>query len=85
MPFQPQTERDLAAAGSRQWDNGWRLLLVGGVLFAIGLVFMIAGRHVADFVGVALAALATPPTLGGLGLVIASLVSRRASQHKPFA
>lgn len=63
--------------------NGLRMLLVGGILAAIGLVLMLIepGRGV----GVALAWVGVVPTLGGLGLLGASWVARRAGDDKPFA
>ena len=62
--------------------NGLRLLLIGGVGALIGLVVMLLtpGRGA----GVAIAALATVPTLAGLALVVAAWVARRAGQGKPF-
>jgi hypothetical protein len=85
MSFQPSTDRGLARTAERQNTTGWRLLLAGGILFAIGLVLMLIGSGGVDYAGVVLAALSTPVTLGGLALVVSGLVGRRASQHKPFA
>jgi hypothetical protein len=65
--------------------NGWRLLLLGGILFAIGLVVMLAADGLAAGIGVAFASLATVPTIAGGGLVVSSAVGRRAGQGKPFA
>ena len=63
--------------------NGWRLLLIGGIGALIGLIVMLLtpGRGA----GVAIAALATVPTLAGIGLLVSSWVARRAGQGKPFA
>jgi len=85
MATQPTTDRGLADTAGRQSSMGWRLLLVGGVLFAIGLVLMLIGDDGWNYAGVVFPALATPPTLGGLALHASSLVSHRASQRKPFA
>jgi len=85
MSMQPTTDRQLGETAQRQNTTGWRLLLVGGVLFVIGLVLMLVGEDTVDYVGVAFAALATPPTLAGLALVLSGLVGHRASQQKPFA
>lgn len=86
MPLQASTDRELDRTGTRQREQGSRLLLLGGVVFAVGLLFMtLFDSNVPVYVGVALAALAAPPTLGGLGLWLSGLVSARASKHKPFA
>ena len=85
MPVQPDTDRGLERTGEKQNTTGWRFLLLGGILFAIGLIIMVVGEDAANFAGVALAALAAPPTLLGLGLVLSGFVSKRSAQHKPFA
>ncbi|HVM25107.1 MAG TPA: hypothetical protein VM253_06915 [Candidatus Limnocylindrales bacterium] len=85
MPHQASTDRDLHRTGSKQGTTGWRLLLLGGVLFGIGLILMIAGNEILDFIGVALAALASVPTLAGIGLILSGVVAKRHAQHKPFA
>jgi len=85
MATQPTTDRQLADTAGGQSTTGWRLLLLGGVLFAIGLVLMLIGDEGWNFAGVVFAALATPPTLAGLALHASSIVSHRASQQKPFA
>jgi hypothetical protein len=79
------TDRQLDQTAGRQGTTGWRLLLLGGVLFAIGLVLMLAGSDTIDFIGVAFAALATPPTLAGIAMVLTAAVGHRAAQQKPFA
>ena len=85
MSVQPDTDRGLERTAEKQNTTGWRFLLLGGILFALGLLVVSLGEHVANFVGVALAALAAPPTLLGLGLVLSGLVGKRSAQHKPFA
>jgi multisubunit Na+/H+ antiporter MnhG subunit len=84
MPVPPDTDHGLAHTADKQSTSGWRFLLIGGILFALGMIVMAAGEHVANFAGVALAALATPFTLLGLALVLSSIVSKRSAQHKPF-
>ena len=64
---------------------GARLLLAGGILFAIGLLLMLATDGIGDVLGVLFAALATPPTVGGLALLISGLFARGAAEHRPFA
>ena len=76
----PAPERDKALMA-----NGSKLLLIGGVLFAIGLVLMLALDGTAAGIGVALASLSVVPTLAGLGMTGSALVSRRARAGKPFA
>jgi hypothetical protein len=85
MPDSPDTDRGLERTAAKQNTIGWRLLLLGGILFGLGLLAMAIGEHVMNFIGVALAALAAPPTLAGLGLVLSGLVGKRSAQHKPFA
>ena len=85
MSTQPSTDRQLARTAGRQNETGWRLLLLGGILFGIGLVLMLVGSDVVDFVGVAFASLATVPTVAGIALVLSAVVGSRSAQHKPFA
>lgn len=63
--------------------NGLRLLLIGGAGALVGLIVMLLapGRGA----GVAIAWVATVPTLAGIALLVASWVARRAGQGKPFA
>lgn len=74
----PRSDRDQLMRA-----NGLRLLLAGGVIAAIGFIVMLLapGRGA----GVAIAWVAIVPTLGGIGLLLASWVARRAGQDKPFA
>jgi hypothetical protein len=65
--------------------NGARLLLLGGILAAIGIALMIPLEGTAAGIGIAIASLATVPTVGGLGLWLSGLVSRRSRAGKPFA
>lgn len=87
MPHQANTDPNLARAGVKQRANGARLLLIAGVLFALGLVLvLIAGdKNLPAYVGVTLMTLATPPTIAGLALFVSGAVSGRAAQRKPFA
>jgi hypothetical protein len=71
---------------SNQLGTGSRLLLLGGVLFAIGLVIvLLVDGGTPEGIGIALMSLATVPTLAGVALTVSALVSRRARQGKPFA
>jgi hypothetical protein len=85
MSLQPDTDRGLRRSAGQLRTIGARLLLAGGVVFAIGLVLMLATDGFGDFAGILLAALSTPPTLGGAALLISGLFARRAAEHKPFA
>lgn len=80
----PKTERN-------QLGAALRLLLLGGILFAIGLVIVLlvdrqeSSGGTGEGIGVAFMSLATVPTIAGLVLTGVALVSRRARQGKPFA
>ena len=75
----PRTESNQLAGSSR-------LLLLGGILFAIGLVIvLLVDGGTPEGIGVAFMSLACVPTLAGLVLAGAALVSRRARKGKPFA
>ena len=84
MSLQPDTDRGLRRSAQGLRTLGARLLLAGGVLFAIGLLLMLATSGFGDFVGILFSALATPPTVGGLALLISGLFARRAAEHRPF-
>ena len=51
----------------------------------IGIVLLLALDGTAAGIGIALASLATVPTLAGLGMWLSGFVSRRARAGKPFA
>jgi hypothetical protein len=87
MPHQANTDKTLAEAGHKQRANGGRLLLIGGVLFAIGLVVLLLGKdeNLPAYIGVAIMTLSAPPMIAGGGLLLTGLVSGRASERKPFA
>ena len=65
--------------------NGSRLLLLGGLLALPGIILMIALDGTAAGIGIAIASLATVPTLAGLALWLSGMVSRRSRAGKPFA
>lgn len=70
----------------KQRDSGSRLLLLGGILFVIGLVIvLLVDSGTPEGIGVAFMSLATVPTLAGIALFVSSLISRRSRQGKPFA
>ena len=87
MPHQANTDANLGRAGDKQRANGARLLLIGGILFAVGLVVrLLSGdENVPTYIAVTLWTLATPPTLAGLALFLTGAVSGRAAKQKPFA
>ena len=80
MATTPGPERD-----AKMLQTGSRLLLLGGVLAAIGIVLMLALDGTAAGIGIAIASLACVPTLAGLGMWLSGFVSRRARAGKPFA
>ena len=70
----------------KQLGSGSRLLLLGGILFAIGLVIvLLIDGGTPEGIGVAFMSLATVPTLAGLALSGSALISRRSRKGKPFA
>ncbi len=76
---------DEAGRAARRRTAGSRLLLVGGVLFVIGLVVSLIADGFSDGIGVTFFALSTVPTLGGLGLMLFSGVEKHAGEDRPFA
>ena len=80
MATTPPAERD-----HKMVANGLRLLLLGGILAVPGILLMILLDNTAAGIGLAIAALATVPTLAGLALWVSGLVSKRARAGKPFA
>jgi hypothetical protein len=74
----PQRDRKMMATGSR-------LLLLGGALAAVGIVLMILLDGTAAGIGIAIASLATVPTVAGLALCLSGFVSRWSRANKPFA
>ena len=85
MAPQPDTDAGLGRSVKQLRTLGARLLLAGGILFAIGLLLMLAGDDVLDFLGILVAAVATPPSVCGLALLISSLFARGAAEHRPLA
>jgi hypothetical protein len=76
----PPRERDAALMA-----NGGRLLAVGAVLIVIGLALAIALDRTPAGIGVAIAALGSVPAVGGLGMLLSGLASKRARADKPYA
>ena len=71
---------------NKQLTFGSRLLLLGGILFAIGLVIvLLVDGGTPEGIGIAFMSLATVPTLAGGALMLSALVSRRSRQGKPWA
>ena len=69
-----------------QHQTGLRFLLIGGVLFVIGLVIaLIAKGGLTDGIGAFFMIAACLPTLVGLGLHAAAFVEGRSREGKPFA
>jgi peptidoglycan/LPS O-acetylase OafA/YrhL len=75
---EPQRDQSLSA-------NGAKLLALGGILAAIGIVLMLVLDGLGDGIGVAFASLACVPTLAGGAMMLSALVSRRSRAGKPFA
>jgi peptidoglycan/LPS O-acetylase OafA/YrhL len=70
----------------KQLGSGTRLILLGAVLFAIGLVIVVlVDGGTPEGIGVAFMSLAAVPVLAGLALTGSALISRRSRKGKPFA
>ena len=87
MPMQPTTDRQLDRTAGKQAGSGSRLLAVGGVLLAIGVVLMIvfSGYNIGFYAGVVIATLSAPPIIAGGSLVASGLVGKWSSKRRPFA
>ncbi len=85
MTLQPDTDAGLGRSVKQLRTLGARLLLAGGILFAIGLLLMLVSDGIGDFVGILFAAVATPPSVGGLALLISGFFARGAAEHRPLA
>ena len=74
-----------AARESRMHRVASKLLLVGGILFVLGAIVAWIADGLPDGIGVALMALAVPPTLAGAGMEIAGMLNRRSRRGGSFA
>jgi hypothetical protein len=83
MALQPDSDQRLDRTSGRLAGNGAKLLALGVVLYVIGAILLIAS--VSTFVGLACIAIATPPTIAAIALLLSGAVGHRASQQKPFA
>lgn len=69
-----------------QLETGLRLLLIGGILAAIGALIAIPlDGGTPEGIGVALMSLGVIPTLAGIALCLAGIVEKRSREGKPFA
>ncbi|MEZ0294317.1 MAG: hypothetical protein ACAH82_17405 [Solirubrobacteraceae bacterium] len=85
MTPQPDSDEGLRRSAKQVRTLGARLLLAGGILFALGLLLMLVSDGIGDFVGILFAAVATPPSVGGLALLISGFFARGAAEHRPLA
>ena len=87
MPHQANTDQNLGRAGDKQRSAGARLLLIGGVLFLLGLIpVLVAGdENIPAYIGVTLMTLAAIPTIAGLASFVSGLVAGRTAKQKPSA
>jgi hypothetical protein len=70
----------------KQLGSGKRLLMLGVILFAVGLVIvLLVDGGTPEGIGVAFMSLASVPTLAGIALTVSALISRRSRKGKPFA
>ena len=69
-----------------QYESALRFLLIGGVLFVVGLIIaLIAEGGLANGIGAFFMIVACLPTVVGLGLLGTAFVERRSREGKPFA
>jgi hypothetical protein len=88
MSGSPATNEPIgdAAREARMHRAASRLLLVGGVLFVIGLIIsLIADGGLSDGIGVAFMFLALVPTLAGVAMELSVMVNRRGRRGGSFA
>ena len=85
MTPQPDSDEGLRRSAKQLRTLGARLLLAGGILFALGLLLALVRDGIGDFVGILFAAVATPPSVGGLALLISGFFARGAAEHRPLA
>ena len=64
---------------------GSKLLLLGGILFVLGLVVAFIAEGLPDGIAATLFAFATVPTLAGAGMEIAAFLERRSRRGGGFA
>jgi hypothetical protein len=74
-----------AARDDRLHRSGSRLLLLGGILAAVGALIAILADGLAEGIGVALMSLGTVPTLAGVAMELAVVVGRRSRRGGSFA
>ena len=74
---EPRQERNNALLGSR-------LLGLGAVLVAIGIVLILALEGLGDGIGAAFVALGAVPGMAGLALLAMAVVNRRARKDRPY-
>src|SRR4051812_29993427 len=88
MSGAPATARPMsdAARDERLHRSASRLLLLGGILAALGaIIAIIADGGLSEGIGVALMSLGTVPTLAGVAMELAVVVGRRSRRGKSFA
>jgi hypothetical protein len=74
-----------AARDARLHRSASRLLLLGGILAAVGAIVAIIAEGLPEGIGVALMSLGTVPTLAGVAMELAVLVGRRSRRGGSFA
>jgi hypothetical protein len=82
MPYQPTDDAQLRRTSGRLAGAGAPLLALAVVLYVIGAVLLIVG---VTFVGWVCLALATPPAMIAIALLLSAGVGRHASHRRPFA
>lgn len=65
--------------------TGSRLLLLGGILAAVGLVLVLLFEGTANGIGLVFLSIGSLPTVAGIAMMGSAFVSRRARAGKPFA
>lgn len=80
----PVAEPELERQGRDLGRPGWRFLLVAALIAVAGIV-LVAFTERWQTIGVILLALAGPPGVVGLGLLLSSLITRWSARHRSYA
>jgi hypothetical protein len=78
-------EPELERQGRRFGPIAGRFILIGLVLGVPGVLMFILGHAWLAAIGIALAAVAAPPAMVGIALLLTAVVARWTARHRPLA